>query len=69
MWLGTQVLLTVKKWILLNGFSDSVWRHLPEGLIPSTADLRDLTQYKYAKQTVLPTHLNVITSLTSFLTN
>ena len=28
-----------------------------EGLIPSTTDLRDLTQYKHAKQTVLPKHL------------
>ena len=28
-----------------------------EGLIPSTTDLRDLTQYKYAKQIVLLKHL------------
>ena len=28
-----------------------------EGRIPSTTDLRDLTQYKYAKQTVLPKYL------------
>ena len=34
-----------------------------------TSDLRDLTQYKYARQTVLPKHFNVTSTLTSFLTN
>ena len=40
-----------------------------KGLIPGTADLRDLSQYKYAKQTVLLKHFSVTTRLTSFLTN
>ena len=34
-----------------------------------TSDLRDLTQYKYAKQTVLLKHFNVTNTLTSFLTD
>ena len=35
-----------------------------KGLFQGTAYLRDLTQYKYAKQTVLLKHSNVTTRLT-----
>ena len=38
-----------------------------EGLFQGTFDLRGLTQHKYGKQTILPKHLNVTTTLTSFL--
>ena len=38
-----------------------------KGLFQGTSDLRDLTQYKYVKQTVLPKHFNVTSTLTSFL--
>ena len=30
-----------------------------KGVFQGTSDLSDLTQYKYAKQTVLPKHLNL----------
>ena len=40
-----------------------------KGLFQGTADLRDLAQYKYAKQTVLPKHFNFITRLISLLTD
>ena len=38
-------------------------------LLQGTSDFSDLTQYKYVKQTVIPKHFNVSTTLTSFLTN
>ena len=40
-----------------------------KGLFQGTADLRDQTQYKHAKQTVFLKHFNVTNRLTGFLTD
>ena len=67
MWLRTQVQLKHRFRLTASLIQyDDIYH---DGLSPSTTDLRELTQYKYAKQTVLPKYLNVMASLTSFLTN